>query len=72
MNYEDMKMKKTGEVEAIGGDVFGIEKWRNKMGEEGKIIFNKEMAEKLHNIDLMVARLIYKEIEKLDLDGREK
>lgn len=40
--------------------------------EEGKIIFNKEMVEKLHNIDLMVARLIYNEIEKLDLDGREK
>ncbi len=40
--------------------------------EEGKIIFNKEMVEKLHNIDLMVAGLIYNEIEKLDLDGREK
>lgn len=40
--------------------------------EEGKIIFNKEMTEKLHNIDIMVARLIYNEIEKLDIDEIEK
>ncbi len=40
--------------------------------EEGKIIFNKEMAKKLHNIDLMVAELIYNEIEKLELDEINK
>lgn len=39
---------------------------------EGKIIFNKDMSIKLHNIDLMVARLIYNEIEKLELDERDK
>ena len=41
-------------------------------GEKGKIIFNKEMAEKLHNMSFMVMRLIYAEIEKLDIDEKEK
>lgn len=43
----------------------------NEVG-EGNVIFDKEMAKKLHNIDLMVARLIYDEIEKLELNGINK
>lgn len=41
-------------------------------GEKDKIIFNKEMVEKLHNISFMVMKLIYTEIEKLGLDEEEK
>lgn len=40
--------------------------------EEGNVIFDKEMAKKLHNIDLMVAELIHDEIEKLELDEINK
>lgn len=40
--------------------------------EESDVIFNKEMAKRLHDIDLMVAKLIYDEIEKLDLDEINK
>lgn len=40
--------------------------------EEGKITFNKDTAKKLHDIDLMIAKLIYDEIEKLELDEINK
>lgn len=39
---------------------------------EGDVIFDKEMAKKLHYIDIMVAKLIYDEIEKLELNGIDK
>ena len=39
---------------------------------EDKIVFNKEMTEKLHVISLRVMELIYPEIEALNLNEREK
>ena len=39
---------------------------------EDKIVFNKEMAEKLCTISLRIMKLIYSEIEVLNLNEREK